>query len=375
MHKLALRLKSDSGELLNIDAMRLIAALGIVFLHTSEYFISDTASRNVLHHKIQPLALFVDLFFIISGYVIAYTSAHRVGTLSEYLFFLKKRVARLIPLHWVVLVFFVFVGILIMSRGMHINHPEIFDYSCLAYNVFLINAIGLCNHLTFNGVSWSIGAEFVMYITFPIYLSIKGVARTAFIVLPILILVLLFILRTDFTQLHWSDWTAEYGALRALPSFMFGIALYYSDKLLKKIPTPGLLIISFFSLFIAGIILTWPTPALICLIYLLAASAIAGDVQSRVSRIARYIAPYGRLTYSLYMIHPVVIVILYNFILDHFLHAVGLPRVLIATAGELVILTAAYLSYEYYETPMRKWITRLGNNKIAVPTIHQNGIT
>ena len=105
MHKPALRLKSDSGELLNIDAMRLIAALGIVFLHTSEYFISDTGNRNALHHKIQPLALFVDLFFIISGYVIAYTSAHRVGTLSEYLFFLKKRIARLIPLHWVVLVF------------------------------------------------------------------------------------------------------------------------------------------------------------------------------------------------------------------------------------------------------------------------------
>lgn len=60
----------------------------------------------MISNAVRNLTLCVDVFFVISGIVIAALYADWVGALHAYANFLRTRIARLIPLHFGTLVFF-----------------------------------------------------------------------------------------------------------------------------------------------------------------------------------------------------------------------------------------------------------------------------
>jgi hypothetical protein len=97
------RLQRPSGELLHLDLMRFVAAAGIVFHHSHEFFVPATKSPFLIREQREGLALFVDLFFLISGFVIAYLYHNRMNSLVDYVKFLQSRIGRLLPLHWLTL--------------------------------------------------------------------------------------------------------------------------------------------------------------------------------------------------------------------------------------------------------------------------------
>src|SRR5271157_6057911 len=95
-------LTAASDELLHLDVVRFIASFGIVFHHSHEFYYR-APDRAALTGRTAGLALFVDLFFLISGYVIAHVYRRRVGSLGEIARFIQRRCGRLIPLHWLTL--------------------------------------------------------------------------------------------------------------------------------------------------------------------------------------------------------------------------------------------------------------------------------
>lgn len=88
------RLRPTSGELLHLDLMRFIASAGIVFHHSHEFFVPITKSPFLAREQTAGLALFVDLFFVISGFVIAYIYHNRMSSIIDYFTFLQRRVGR-----------------------------------------------------------------------------------------------------------------------------------------------------------------------------------------------------------------------------------------------------------------------------------------
>ena len=66
------RLKPESESLLHLDCLRLIAAAGIVFFHLRIKIDGGAIWQRVVAST-DPYFLFVDMFFAISGYVIAWT--------------------------------------------------------------------------------------------------------------------------------------------------------------------------------------------------------------------------------------------------------------------------------------------------------------
>ena len=98
----------------NIDVLRGFAALSVVIYHVIEHY------KWVAFPNSGPLVWFrvgwmgVDLFFVISGFVIglsAFVGIDRSGPKNFRIPFLTRRVARIVPLHYLtMLVFVVFIS-------------------------------------------------------------------------------------------------------------------------------------------------------------------------------------------------------------------------------------------------------------------------
>jgi exopolysaccharide production protein ExoZ len=80
------------SEIMTIQYLRGVAAIGVVLLHIGE----------CLHLHLQFGAAGVDLFFVISGFIMWMVSRQTEATPST---FVKKRLLRIVPLYWLVTIF------------------------------------------------------------------------------------------------------------------------------------------------------------------------------------------------------------------------------------------------------------------------------
>jgi peptidoglycan/LPS O-acetylase OafA/YrhL len=352
-------LEAESDEMLHLDLLRFFAAYGIVVLHLQVFLDLSPKVRDVFNHN--HLARFVDLFFVISGFIISFVYAKRMRTWKEYGTFMRRRVARLLPLHWLTLAIFAALGAYIHQRGVQVNHGQLWDFSCLWSNAAFLNAVGTCSHPAFNSVSWSIGAEMFMYAGFPVFLFVSASApKTVPFLIAGLLVTFAFASRA---ALPWYDWTFQAGALRALPSFLFGMMLFELRGRLRTLPFPRVLCWSLFATFLVGAIASWNGWILVGILYLVAITAVAADVQKKGGDVLRRIAPWGKLTYSIYMIHPLVMVVALNLLLDRMLRPHGAVRNILVISAAALVMPLALLSYEWFETPLRRYLSGGGRNR------------
>ena len=116
------------------------------------------------------LHLAVDLFFVISGIVIAERYADRITGTVDYFRFMSRRVARLYPLHLATLAFYVAIGVLVWSGKLHPVDAARYNPQAILPNLLLTHAWLPSGVISFNYVSWSISAEFFVYLAFPLIL-------------------------------------------------------------------------------------------------------------------------------------------------------------------------------------------------------------
>ena len=149
-----------------LDSWRGVAALLVALFHLNVY--SALYSLDFVRNGY----LFVDFFFVLSGFVITHSYAHRLGTPEELGAFAIKRLGRLWPLHVVVLLAFVIAEsgkALMAARGASFFIPPFTGPNSLdtiAMNFVFAQSIGIVPHLTWNPPSWSISAEFWTYLIF-----------------------------------------------------------------------------------------------------------------------------------------------------------------------------------------------------------------
>jgi len=94
--------KTDKIEF--IQALRGVAALLVVMEHAQDYL--PTPSRDPF---VNTGAFGVDLFFIISGFIMVMTTRHLRGGLTDALQFMLKRICRIVPLYVIAAAAFVLV--------------------------------------------------------------------------------------------------------------------------------------------------------------------------------------------------------------------------------------------------------------------------
>lgn len=157
-----------------LDGFRGLLALFVAVYHT--IWLSHPQSWRFFENG----AVIIDLFFAFSGFLMWRLYAGRLQTADQAKAFMKRRFARLYPLHlFMTLVFLAFAITRVLAHqvGLAEQTPgEILPFQSgagetwfsLFQNLTMTNAFGLSDSLTFNPTSWTVGAEFFTYITFAV---------------------------------------------------------------------------------------------------------------------------------------------------------------------------------------------------------------
>lgn len=343
------------SEMRALTAIRFFAALWVVLYHFRDqlaFCIDDVT----LVFANGPLG--VDFFFVLSGFVMAhvYSESVRTGTF-DYRNFLRKRFARLYPLHLVTLLALVLLAAAMSAAGISANNAAKYDWSQLPWHLLLIHAWGVTDQLSWNIPSWSISAEFAAYLLFPLLMAMQlrvgrgiGVAVAA-IVLIAFWLATVAVTGSDLTRLQ------EWGVIRIIPEFFLGIALWR----VRPGRQPLILIAAVIALLL---LLHFGAPRFAAFVLLAALvwSASAFDAP-------RWLVYLGEASYSLYMIHAIVQTVAFNAI-DRIMPSQN-PAMSLALVGGVTLLCVllSIASYEMIEKPARKWLTRGVKNRPAGPVL------
>ena len=108
--------------------------------------------------------MFVDFFFVLSGFVIAANYTNRLETPEQARKFMWLRIGRLYPLHVAILLAFVGYEVVKLAFGQDDAFLFPNDTASLAQNALLIHGLGTTSELTWNWPSWSISTEMAAYL-------------------------------------------------------------------------------------------------------------------------------------------------------------------------------------------------------------------
>ena len=304
-----------------LDIFRGIFSAMVVFFHMSAFAGTPIINNNFVDNS----DLFVDFFFVLSGFVIAYTY-RTMENKKQVQLFLKKRFSRLYPLH--ILMLLIFVGIQLVKHffvgHIQINNLENVNNNWTSFftNIFLINSVKVpaVNDVSWNIPSWSISAEMISYIIFAavlllIYKLNVNKYRNYFYAFIVLAAALLLITINGNYEINYSY---NYGFLRGAMGFFTGVlclnAFMFSKKYFTVLPSTFFHITE--TLVIAAIVYfiyegkTYkPVGFIYEAIFFIAVLSFSFEKGfiSAILKKSSFLKKMGTYSYSIYMIHALLL--------------------------------------------------------------------
>ncbi|MGZ8364295.1 MAG: acyltransferase family protein [Caulobacteraceae bacterium] len=211
-------------HLKSLTSLRFFAAMWVVLYAFWPNLTSDAAPGLVARGS-----LGVEVFFILSGFILChvYLPAWEAGRFT-YGKFLWARIARVYPLHLATLVGIGAIAGAALFAGMPVD-KNILAWDALPANLTMTNAWGLAKTAGWNHPSWSISAEWLAYLSFPLFATVAAALSKR----PRLALggavAFLFALYAGFERVAGfplTEATIAWGALRIVPCFALGCAVY-----------------------------------------------------------------------------------------------------------------------------------------------------
>ena len=320
-----------------VDTFRGLAAIMVILFHLQHI---DLLSGNTFIAKSD---IFVDFFFVLSGFVITHSNYDKLTNLASIKPFAIKRFKRLYPLHLftllLVLLFETFrFGI---DRYVVPLANSVFgeDKTFLSFlsNLTLTQSLGLFDRVTWNTPSWSISVEFYTYIfvALCVVLFRKNV---------LLICGICFSLLAWFIVHHHGSiiYNYDYGFFRCVYSFLIGLLAYRLSRRLPIGPISWqrsaaeilLLALTIVSVRSFTHDISWLMPLLFAVVIV-----VFSQEAGRVSRFlaSDRLAFLGKLSYSYYLNHAVVLAVMDLLLFK----LVKLPH---SRLGELVYVLACLVS-------------------------------
>lgn len=353
----------------SLEGLRGIAALLVALYHLkigNEYF-------SIIGNGY----LFVDLFFVLSGFVICSAYSGRMNSTEELRPFFIRRFGRLFPLLVFSTVVFilgtngiVFAKKLAVSLGYGnvLNNPGAMAYMLpspgeLLATLTFTHSLGLFDDLILNTPTWSISTEFYTYFLFAL-ICIMFRDRSRVVVFTVLSIVGLIVSVWASVNIHdclvkkgCLSLTYDFGFTRCMYSFFLGTLVYYTRRWVR-IDHGALQVTSLFAMYILFTVLNHvPVAAFLFpvsfAVLVLSLSSDTGSLSVILN--TKPFQVLGARSYSIYLLHMPLLLIFEN-ITKRANGIVSSLLILIAYVATLVVVSG--WSYRFIESPARDWFNR-----------------
>ena len=303
----------------------------------------------------------VEVFFVLSGFILSHVYLEAAGTRRySYKGFLWARIARVYPLHLVTLAGMAVLGLGAAAAGLAVS-DSLTDWRSLPAHLTLTHAWGLASASAFNHPSWSISAEWFAYLSFPAFAFVAWRLRDRPVLATVLAAAVALGIYAAFQPLagfSLTEATFRWGALRIVPCFLLGCALYL---VYRRAPIPFAGPVALFSG--AGMLISASLGLWDPITVLFAGGLILGlgsMTNERAGPLASKAGVYlGEISYSIYMVCAPVLLVMTN-VAARLTGADDKRFHIIVWLGIVAAIpVTAMLTYHLVERPARKALRRL----------------
>jgi peptidoglycan/LPS O-acetylase OafA/YrhL len=331
-----------------VQALRALAALAIAFAHTAYDGLTMTPGAHGLAWLFHAFAWAggVDVFFVMSGFVIAWSSRSLFGRAGAARQFLARRLARIVPLYWLMTTLFL-ASLLLLPGAIN---GDIGGPAYIAKSYLFIPAArpdGLVQPAF--GLGWTLNFEMFFYFVFAMFLRLTR--TTAVISAAALLGGFVLLGQTGILPGTILNTWSQPIVLEFCAGMFLGLV---PGRVTFPVAARTVLVIAAFALMVAAP--PWPRvfslglPALA-----LVAAAVTGPQEGRLPRLEIWLARLGDASYALYLVHPFVMRA--GALLWTHLHRPG-------GAADYVVLclicsqAAALALHRIFERPVTAWLRR-----------------
>jgi peptidoglycan/LPS O-acetylase OafA/YrhL len=381
----------EKAHVLPLDSIRGIAAVSVVIHHL---LLMPTFLAVFPHNAwincsfFRSAWLLVDLFFVLSGIVMSLSYVR--GDFGRFSLreFMLRRFARVYPLHLVTLLaglLFRLLRIGLVAAGLVIAAPAAFEvnnFYSFVLNIFLLHSMGPIDYLSWNAPSWSISVEFYTYLVFGLVIlfaqrmrSLSYLYACAGLLVVGSLFVIIFVLDKPSLGLQ-----TDFGILRCFVSFFLGVLTVMLVERMRPGMHPTVqggiqLFTMITSIVLVSVVEVYPPASFLAPLIFAAflGSLLAFPNAAFVPRmlVARPLVWLGRRSYSIYMVHSIVVLFAEYFVralgpariaaLDAV--STGLPATLNLCVSLAAVLVVSHFTYLHVEIPGGKLFRNMAGSR------------
>jgi peptidoglycan/LPS O-acetylase OafA/YrhL len=274
--------QSKPEHLFVLDTLRGIAALSVCLFHFSGKVLPKL---NV--PEVQGLFgwgwLGVEIFFVISGFIIPYVLLKSKYTLKNFGNFIGKRFVRICPPSWIVILFTI-VQYFIIDHFFHSEHSWMATLSVPQVLHSLAYTIPFTNYEWVNSIFWTLAVEFQFYLLLGLIFTFMYKNATNFVICAVAL-----------CSLYYLPFSAQLQFFKYSTLFSMGgaVVLKYERRMNQPVfflVVAGLAIIGYFQI------------GLETVLFGLSTALIIAFVKTK-NKLGSFL---GKISYSLYLTHIVV---------------------------------------------------------------------
>lgn len=325
---------AHTARLVEVDALRGIAAVAVVLFHYTTRFVELYAPTTGPSLAFPQGHYGVNLFFVISGFVI-FMTLERTRTALD---FVVSRFSRLFPVYWVAI-----AVTFAVTSTFGLPGKEVTGLQAWGNTLMLHGFLGI-PHV--DGVYWTLEVELLFY-TAMLLLMMRGqLTRVHWLLWALLVLRLVYHLSATWFGVHLSWTVSRLLILSFIPWFALGICIYQATLGQRKADPREWRATLIAALACLAVVDHWALALLAAVLAMLVWGAASGRLPWLAHPVLVF---FGTISYPLYLVHENIGWVVQRGVLAH-----QLPfDVGVGVAFATSVALAAALTYTVERPAMR----------------------
>lgn len=316
-----------NNKLLYVDFLRGVAILMVIATHLKGIVPNCHSITNAI---LSFSTMGVQLFFVVSALTLYLSWSNRKNEFNPIRNFYLRRYFRIAPLYYVgIILYFIVATVKTYLNTQIISWPEQYTLSGIITNTLLIHGLYPPGNNNIVPGGWSIGTEFLFYLIFPLIIKWLLQPNMRFWILFVT-LCLSVIPSIHITAYHYNNVISmsDYfyrSIINQLPIFLVSLSAIHFQMLGLKIKTWTATIVLLLTLVLLFMfwnsenVITTSLITLIAGLFFTSATILSSKIPITYYQKSLYpVCLIGKLSYSMYIMHFLVLDIVRNFS-DHFL--------------------------------------------------------